>query len=98
VSCGLTQAGSAVAGGAPQAGIEISHLKNIPMFAQLNQTLLAALAKRLMIERFPAGEEIIHVGDPGDKLYIVQRGQVEGLGIDALGRARAAAGVKVASR
>lgn len=83
--------GGAVAGGAKQAGVEVSHLKNIPMFAQLDPNLLASLAKRLLVERFPAGEEIIHAGDPGDKLYIVQRGQVEVLGSDPMGRERALA-------
>jgi ABC-type multidrug transport system fused ATPase/permease subunit len=86
--------GGAVAGGAKQAGVEVSRLQNIPMFAQLDPTLLTALAKRLMIERFPAGEEIIHQGDPGDKLYIVQRGQVEVVASDLFGQARPLAALR----
>lgn len=73
-------------GGAP--GVAVRQLQNVPMFSHLPPPILAALARRLMVEQHPAGEEIIRVGEPGDKLYIIQRGQVEVIGRDPLGRER----------
>jgi ATP-binding cassette subfamily B protein len=80
--------GGAVAGGGKQVGVEAARLQNIPMFAQLPPNVLNALANRLAVERFAAGEDIIRQGDVGDKLYVVQRGQVEVLASDRSGATR----------
>jgi ATP-binding cassette subfamily B protein len=58
-------------------GVEIASLKTVPMLSQLPEDLLGSLARRLTVERYPAGEIIVRRGDAGDRLYILHRGQVE---------------------
>ncbi len=67
--------------GAIQAGVAVSResnrLRRVPLFADLPQEPLEALAGRLASERFADGDTIIRQGDVGDKLYLLDRGQVE---------------------
>jgi ATP-binding cassette subfamily B protein len=67
--------------GAQAAGVPVtndtSRLKRVPLFADLPPEALAALADRLSVERYAPGDAIIHQGDVGDKLYLIDRGQVE---------------------
>jgi ATP-binding cassette subfamily B protein len=65
-----------------------SRLQQIPILANLDYQLLAALAKRLDLERFSAGEVIITEGDIGDKLYLIHKGQVQVLGSELAGGQR----------
>ncbi len=69
------QQGAALAGVAPS--IEASRLRRVPLFADLPPEALAAIANRLELERFAPGDVIIRQGDLGDKLYLIDRGQVE---------------------
>jgi ATP-binding cassette subfamily B protein len=71
------QMGSATAGGKPRLGPEAARLKTVPMFADLEGNTLADLADRLLLEKFAAGEDIVRQGDPGEKLYIITRGQAD---------------------
>lgn len=80
--------GGALAGEARQDGVEVMQLQNVPLFAQLDPEHLASLARRLHVERFAAGDEIIHQGDVGDKLFIVNRGQVEVVASGPMDQAR----------
>ena len=73
---------------AQNAGVEVSRLQRIPLFAELEPDLLATTAKRLSNERFAAGDVIITQGDIGDKLYLIVRGQVDVLATDPTGRQR----------
>ncbi len=73
---------------AQDAGVDVSRLQRIPLFAELEPDLLATAAKRLATERYAAGEVIITQGDIGDKLYLIVRGQVDVLATDAGGRQR----------
>ena len=52
-------------------------MKTIPLFANLRSDELPALSELLSLERFSAGEEVVIQGEPGDKLYIVNHGQLE---------------------
>lgn len=63
--------------GLPGLGLEAERLRAIPLFSALGPEALAALAERLVPERFTESEEIVRQGEPGDKLYIVSRGNVE---------------------
>lgn len=68
--------------------VDASSLQRVPILAALDHQLLAALAQRLDLERFTPGAVIINEGDAGDKLYIIQKGQVEVLSSDRAGGER----------
>ncbi|MBX5491989.1 MAG: ATP-binding cassette domain-containing protein [Chloroflexi bacterium] len=62
---------------APAASVEVHRLRRVPLFADLPPEALAAIAQRLVAERYAPGDVIIRQGDVGDKLYLIDRGQVE---------------------
>ena len=51
-------------------------LKRVPLFANLGEEELNRIAENLRTERVPTGEAIIRQGDPGDKFYIIDKGNV----------------------
>lgn len=55
---------------------EVRHLRDIPLFANLDNPALTMLAKMLAIEVYSAGEHIYEQGDPADRLFIIRSGQV----------------------
>ena len=78
-------------GGAGQRaaiGVDASRLQAIPIFSQLDPVSLDSLVRRLLIERYAAGETIITQGEAGDRLYLVERGQVEVLASGPIGDRR----------
>jgi len=56
---------------------EVSLLRATPIFEPLPPATIELLAARLAPVRAPAGAEIIHQGDPGDRFYLVTSGEVE---------------------
>ena len=58
-------------------GLEAARLKKIPLFSDLDADALAKLVLQLSPERFQSGETIVRQGDPGDKLYVINRGQAD---------------------
>lgn len=52
-------------------------LAGVTFFALLDDAERAILAERVDVIEEPAGKVLFHVGDPGDELYIVLRGEVE---------------------
>ena len=58
-------------------GVEATRLQAIPLFKDLDGVMLAAIANRFAVERFPEDEVVFQEGDFGDKLYIVMHGHVE---------------------
>jgi ATP-binding cassette subfamily B protein len=62
---------------AQRVGVQASRLRAIPFFENLDEALLSALAERFVLERYPEGHTIFEEGDPGDKLYFIDRGEVE---------------------
>jgi len=62
---------------APTIGVEASRLRAIPLFENLNGALLSTLAGRFVLDRYAEGRVIFEEGDPGDKLYFIDRGEVE---------------------
>ena len=63
-------------------------LAAVPLLAGLAPDVLDALARRLFLERFAAGDLIIQEGNVGDKLYLIQGGTTEVLATDPAGRQR----------
>jgi CRP-like cAMP-binding protein len=51
-------------------------LRGMPIFDQLDSQELGLVAGRLQSEAYKAGEVLFHEGDPGDKFYIVESGQL----------------------
>lgn len=76
---------SVVATGMPATDVGAIRVRRVPLFASLPPPLLASLAKQLYVERYRAGDAIIEQGDIGDKMYIIQRGQVDVLATDPTG-------------
>jgi MFS family permease len=52
-------------------------LRRVPIFGPLPQAPLETLAAALRPVRFPAGEEIVSAGEPGDSFYVIADGTVE---------------------
>jgi putative peptide zinc metalloprotease protein len=51
-------------------------LRRVPLFVDLSPLELDRVARSLKTERFSAGETVIRQDEPGDKFYIVERGNV----------------------
>ena len=51
-------------------------LKHLPLFANLGDAELAALANDFTARRFQQGETIFFQGDPGQALYLIEVGRV----------------------
>jgi ATP-binding cassette, subfamily B, bacterial len=71
------QTGYVTGGGRMRIGVEADRLRAIPLFAGVGGEALASLADQLILERYSAGEDVVRQGDPGDKMYIINRGQVD---------------------
>ena len=54
----------------------IEFLKRLPLFANLSDAELSALAKDFTVRRFQQGETIFFQGDPGQALYLIEAGRV----------------------
>lgn len=73
---------------AERIGVEASRLRAIPFFENLDGALLSTLADRFVAERYTEGRVIFEEGDPGDKMYFIDRGEVEVLAAGPAGEQR----------
>jgi ATP-binding cassette, subfamily B, bacterial len=71
------QMGKTRAGGLSRIDIGASRLRAIPLFSNLGAAALAELGSEIIRERYVEGEDVVRQGEPGDKLYIIDKGQVE---------------------
>jgi len=62
---------------ADRVGVEASRLRAIPFFENLDEALLSTLDERFVVERYAEGQTIFKEGESGDKLYFIDRGEVE---------------------
>jgi CRP/FNR family transcriptional regulator, cyclic AMP receptor protein len=53
-----------------------THLRNIPLFCDLDEEALQLLAHRCQRRKFPAKTALFHEGDPGLTLYVIVSGRV----------------------
>jgi len=79
------QAGFTLSPEGAHAEVTADRLKAIPLFADLDQPLLARLVHDFVTERFVADRTVIQEGDPGDKFYVIVRGKVAVSKKDAAG-------------
>ena len=52
-------------------------LRKVPLFAELPEDDLRTLSETVAEVRISEGEEIFAEGDPGDRAYVIQEGQIE---------------------
>jgi ATP-binding cassette subfamily B protein len=69
-------------------GVEAARLRAIPLFRELDEALLATLAGQFTVERFAEGATILREGEPGDRFYLIARGQVEVVTLGPTGEER----------
>ena len=84
------QSGFGVSAEGDWATVEASRLKQLPLLAGLATDILELLAQQFQPEIYPAGREVVHQGDPGDRFFIVARGDLEVIADDAGGPRRIA--------
>jgi CRP-like cAMP-binding protein len=58
-----------------QPGV-VSLLRTVPLFRDLDETELAAVAELCREERFRSGEYIFREGESGNRLYLITKGEV----------------------
>jgi Cyclic nucleotide-binding domain len=63
--------------GAPVAEEQFQLLRGNPIFSPLPVATLERLSHGLLAVEVSAGEEVITQGDPGDRFYLIETGQVE---------------------
>ncbi len=71
---------------ATQANVSTLLLRNVPLFASLDEAHLSVLVPMIQRTRFGRNETIIGAGDPTDSLYIVISGRLKVLMCDQQGR------------
>ena len=52
-------------------------LRKVPLFADLGEGAIAALAARLRRRKMPAGTPVVYKGDPAGALYLIASGRVK---------------------
>src|SRR5438067_5845279 len=61
-------------------------LRNVPLFAGLDDRAIEKLCHFLQLEQFSAPRQLFRAGDPGDAMYLIITGQVRITVTDADGR------------
>src|SRR6476661_3936791 len=63
-------------------GCDADTLRQVPLFALLDDEELAVLAQQVEQVQFAPRERIYHIGDPGDRAYVLINGAVSVTTID----------------
>ena len=71
------QNGVTLTAGGDWAEIGAERLAQMPVFENLDRTLMETLARAFVTEQFAADRMIIREGDQGDRFYVIARGRVE---------------------
>ena len=58
------------------SGDQYAQLRNVPLFAALDDEAAGRLARLLQMRDYPADITVFRTGDPGDALYLIERGSV----------------------
>ena len=71
------QAGFTFSSDGRHVDVDAQRLKSFPILEDVDDEVLAELAPYFATESFPPNREIVRQNDPGDKFYIIARGEVE---------------------
>ena len=71
------QNGVTLTAGGDWAEIDAERLARMPVFENLDRTLMDTLARAFVTEQFAADRMVIREGDQGDRFYVIARGRVE---------------------
>ena len=71
------QSGFAIDAGDGQARVTPERLRGIPILANVEEGILAELARSFRTEHCAQGQFVFHEGDSGDKFYVLVRGTLE---------------------
>lgn len=52
-------------------------LRLIPFFTELEEAVIAAIQERCFLSTYPKGEIVFEEGEPGDRMYLIESGQVK---------------------
>jgi ATP-binding cassette, subfamily B, bacterial len=70
------QSGIEVSADGRQARLDPARLAAVPIFAELPAAAREAIASRLGVELYDAGQTVFYEGDPGDRFFVIARGKV----------------------
>jgi ATP-binding cassette subfamily B protein len=62
---------------ASQQALQIAYLRSVPLFSQLDDEALTRIAGLLHAEQAGTGREVVHIGDPADRFYLIVSGELE---------------------
>lgn len=71
------QSGFEISEDGRMAKVHASYLRQLPLFATLDNEVLDTIASRFTIQFINRGQNILQQGDVGDRFYLIARGQVE---------------------
>lgn len=60
----------------PERSVPSHQLAAVPLFANLSGTVLDDLARSCHVRHLPQGQILVHEGDPGDHLIVLEAGQL----------------------
>ncbi|MCB0062045.1 MAG: cyclic nucleotide-binding domain-containing protein, partial [Caldilineaceae bacterium] len=55
----------------------VLRLSQMPLFAEVPPQSLQAIAQRMVLQHFPAGERVYRIGEAGDAIYFLENGEIE---------------------
>lgn len=55
----------------------VLRLSQMPLFAEVPPQSLQAVAQRMVLQHFPAGERVYRIGEAGDAIYFLENGEIE---------------------
>jgi CRP-like cAMP-binding protein len=55
----------------------VLRLSQMPLFAEVAPQSLQAIAQRMVLQHFPAGERVYRIGEAGDAIYFLENGEIE---------------------
>lgn len=70
------QTGTSVSATGDLRVTDVGILREVPLFAELDESYLRDISEMFITERVPAGRTVIAEGDEGDRFYIIIRGMV----------------------
>jgi ATP-binding cassette, subfamily B, bacterial len=84
------QSGFMISSDGNRASVDPERLRGLPVLDQIDESMLAEVARLFTTEQYPQSRTIVHEGDRGDRFYVIVRGSVEVLkrndGADNAGR------------